>query len=278
MAGDWIKMRKELLTSPKVVRIMSACDADRFRTIGGLFAVWCLFDEQTEDGNLDGYTPQILDSIVGFPGLAEAMVSVGWLISNEKSQLIAVNFGEHNGTTAKRRASECVRKMSARHADKKRPREEKRIEEKKEKEKYTKEKVSNPEEGQSNGRETSGTPEVRRVVPAEASPLLERLPAALNTEEFRGMWMRWTAYCFHRDGRHNEPQLEMNLMTLQERIQQGGISKAITDLRYSIESGTKGRIYDSSADFSRKPAPPPAPKPDPYAGFLHIKRKASVAT
>ncbi|MFN5710055.1 MAG: hypothetical protein ACK48X_18525 [Planctomycetota bacterium] len=128
MAGDWIKMRKELLTSPKVVRIMSACDADRFRTIGGLFAVWCLFDEQTEDGNLDGYTPQILDSIVGFPGLAEAMVSVGWLISNEKSQLIAVNFGEHNGTTAKRRASECVRKMSARHADKKRPREEKRRE------------------------------------------------------------------------------------------------------------------------------------------------------
>ncbi|MFO0180276.1 MAG: hypothetical protein ACK517_00705, partial [bacterium] len=193
--------------------------------------------------------------------MAEAMVSVGWLISNEKSQLIAVNFGEHNGTTAKRRASECVRKMSARHADKKRPREEKRLEEKKEKEKYTKEKVSSPEESQSNGREPSGTPEVRKAVPAEASPLLERLPAALNTEEFRGMWMRWTAYCFHRDGRHNEPQLEMNLMTLQERIQQGGISKAITDLRYSIESGTKGRIYDSAADFSRKPAPPPAPKP-----------------
>jgi hypothetical protein len=134
---------------------------------------------------------------------------------------------------------------------------EKRREEKKEKEKYEKEKVPKAE---------------------EASPLLERLPAALNTEEFRGMWMRWTAYCFHRDGRHNEPQLEMNLMTLQERIQQGGISKAITDLRYSIESGTKGRIYDSAADFSRKPAPPPAPKPDPYAGFLHIKRKASVAS
>jgi hypothetical protein len=129
MAGDWIKMRKELLTSPKVVRIMSACDADRFRTIGGLFAVWSLFDEQTQDGILDGYTTKVLDSIVGFDGLSQAMLDVGWLETDEKGRLIAVNFEEHNGKTAKRRAAESVRKMSARHADKKRPREEKRREE-----------------------------------------------------------------------------------------------------------------------------------------------------
>ena len=132
MAGDWIKMRKELLTSPKVVRIMSACRADRFRTIGGLFAVWSLFDEQTADGKLDAYTPEILDQIIGFSGLADAMMQVGWLIANEENQLIAVNFDEHNGKTAKRRAAENVRKMSARmsapDADKLRPkrREEKR--------------------------------------------------------------------------------------------------------------------------------------------------------
>lgn len=132
MAGDWIKMRKELLTSPKVVRIMSACHADRFRTIGGLFAVWSLFDEQTADGKLDAYTPEILDDIVGFPGLSQAMMQVGWLFANEENQLIAVNFDEHNGKTAKRRAAENVRKVSARmsasDADKLRPkrREEKR--------------------------------------------------------------------------------------------------------------------------------------------------------
>lgn len=137
MAGDWIKMRKELLTSPKVVRIMSACHADRFRTIGGLFAVWSLFDEQTADGKLDAYTPEILDQIIGFSGLADAMMQVGWLVANEKNQLIAVNFDEHNGKTAKRRAAENVRKMSARMsasgADKLRPkrREEKRRSKKK---------------------------------------------------------------------------------------------------------------------------------------------------
>lgn len=137
MAGDWIKMRKELLTSPKVVRIMSACNADRLRTIGGLFAVWSLFDEQTTDGKLDAYTPKILDEFIGFPGLADGMLAVGWLEVDEKGCLIAANFEEHNGKTAKRRALENVRKVSARtsacHADNLRPkrREEKRISNKK---------------------------------------------------------------------------------------------------------------------------------------------------
>lgn len=54
-------MRMDLHRHPKVVRIMSALGADRLRTIGGLHAVWCLFDEQSEDGFLDGYTPKIID-------------------------------------------------------------------------------------------------------------------------------------------------------------------------------------------------------------------------
>jgi hypothetical protein len=118
MAGDWIKMRKSLLTDPRVVRISSALDADRFRTIGGLFSAWCLFDEQTSDGVLDGYTPEVFDDIIGIRGLARAMEMVGWLeITPEK--LVATAFSQHNGQTAKRRAQEAVRKMSARDADKK---------------------------------------------------------------------------------------------------------------------------------------------------------------
>lgn len=131
MAGDWIKMQRSLLTSGKVVRIMSACDADRLRTIGGLFAAWCLFDEQTEDGILEGYTPKVFDQVVGFEGLCMAMESVGWMEVLENG-LKAVNFCEHNGQTARRRAQESVRKMSARDADKLRTKSalEKRREEK----------------------------------------------------------------------------------------------------------------------------------------------------
>jgi hypothetical protein len=136
MAGDWIKMRADLLTHPKVVRIVSALQADKLRVIGGLHAVWCLFDAHSIDGTLDGYTSSALDDYIGWPGFCAAMIKVGWLEENGES-LATPRFDEHNGQSAKRRATETQRKriardvpeMSALVADKKRSREEKRREE-----------------------------------------------------------------------------------------------------------------------------------------------------
>lgn len=138
MAADWIKMRVDLLTSPKVVRISSALNADRLKTVGALFSAWCLFDLHSEDGKLPGYTPEVLDSIVGLPGLSSAMQSVGWL-EYDGATLSMPRFNTHNGRSAKRRAEDAerkrdVRKTSATDADKMRTREEKRREEKKEEE------------------------------------------------------------------------------------------------------------------------------------------------
>jgi len=133
MAGDWIKMRTNLPTHPKVVRIASALDADRLRVCGGLFAVWCLFDTHSVDGKLDGYTVEVLDNMLGFPGFGAAMCRVGWLEVDGES-LSTPRFDSHNGTSAKRRAQETDRKredrkLSASNADEKRSREEKRREE-----------------------------------------------------------------------------------------------------------------------------------------------------
>ncbi|GAA4401167.1 hypothetical protein [Quisquiliibacterium transsilvanicum] len=130
MAGDWIKMRVDLATSPKVVRIASALRADRLRVIGGLHAVWCLFDVHSTDGHLDGYTLDALDELIGFPGFGAAMVAVGWL-EDGGDYLCTPRFDEHNGQSAKRRAMETerkreARKLSASDADKLRSREEKR--------------------------------------------------------------------------------------------------------------------------------------------------------
>lgn len=128
-------MRKCLLTDPKIVRISSALGADRFRTVGGIYSAWCLFDSQTADGMLDGYTPEIFDELLGFPGLAAAMATVDWLEIGH-GFLAVPRFGEHNGQTAKRRAQESVRKMSARdagkraHSERKKSGPEKRREEK----------------------------------------------------------------------------------------------------------------------------------------------------
>jgi hypothetical protein len=143
MAGDWIKMRADLHTHPKVVRISSALKADRLRIVGGLHAVWCLFDAHSEDGSLSGYTLDAIDELIGFAGFSEAMCKVDWL-SADPDGVALPEFDEHNGQSAKRRATETQRKRrereeeaaeaartaSASDADKKRSREEKRREDK----------------------------------------------------------------------------------------------------------------------------------------------------
>ena len=133
MAGDWIKMRSDLHTHPKVIRISSALKADRLRVIGALHAVWCLFDVHSVDGILDGYCPQTLDDMISFSGFSNEMVRVGWL-EFENEALSMPRFDEHNGQSAKRRAQEASRKREARktsasEADKMQTREEKRREE-----------------------------------------------------------------------------------------------------------------------------------------------------
>ncbi|HHK8874986.1 TPA: DnaT-like ssDNA-binding domain-containing protein [Escherichia coli] len=132
MAGDWIKMRADLHTHPKVVRMASALKADRLRIVGGLHSAWCLFDVHSVDGFLDGYSPETLDDMIGFPGFARAMMAVGWL-EMEAENLVMPRFSEHNGQSAKRRAQDAarkrdVRKKSAPEADNLRTREEKRRE------------------------------------------------------------------------------------------------------------------------------------------------------
>lgn len=136
MAGDWIKMRTDLATCPKVVRISSALHADRLRTVGGLHSVWCLFDTHSVDGTLEGYSVETVDDLIGFQGFARAMIDVGWLIEIDQG-LALPRFEDHNGQSAKRRATDSdrkknVRNMSASDADKMRTREEKRREENKE--------------------------------------------------------------------------------------------------------------------------------------------------
>jgi hypothetical protein len=146
VSTDWIKMRVDLRTHPKVVRMASALRADRLRVIGGLFAVWSIFDAHSSDGVLDGYTFHAIDDDLGWKGFAQAMSGVDWLVDQEGRGLSAPRFEEHNGQSAKRRAMETERKrlereaekstkvgqMSASDADKSVTREEKRREEEKE--------------------------------------------------------------------------------------------------------------------------------------------------
>lgn len=189
MAGDWIKMRIDLATSPKVVRMSSALKADRMRIVGGLHAVWCLFDTHSETGRLDGYTVETVDDLIGFPGFARAMADIGWLLESAGAVELP-RFDVHNGASAKRRAMEADRKRSARKsapdADKKRTREEKRREENKE----LADTKSAPAPSPKSKRKTA----VPDEFPISADMIVwanERAPAAeltLETEKFLNYW------------------------------------------------------------------------------------------
>lgn len=111
----WIKMGTGLRDHPKVVRMAGMLKSDCLRVVGALHAVWSVFDEQSPDGLLEFYTLRVLDDKIGWRGFGKAMQAVGWLVESE-SGLQVPEYEEHNGPTAKRRASETKRKQGAREA------------------------------------------------------------------------------------------------------------------------------------------------------------------
>ena len=113
MSSGWIKMGVHLRTHPKVVRLAAALKADRLRVIGGLWAVWCVFDAHSETGELPGYTLAAMDEQIGWRGFSQAMVDIGWL-RVDGEDLVVPDYESHNGPTAKRRATDASRKGKAR--------------------------------------------------------------------------------------------------------------------------------------------------------------------
>lgn len=187
MSNDWIKMRASLLTHPKVVRIASALKADNLRTVGGLMSVWCLFDVHSIDGSLDGYTLDVLDEHLRWPGFAAQMVAVHWLCI-EPGKLLLPEFDTHNGASAKRRAQDAdrkknVRAASASDADKKRTRE------REEKEKEEKKKPASAGAGAGGGDVPHGTkPKKAKKPPYD--PTTAVLPPWLPFAK----WVEWADY------------------------------------------------------------------------------------
>lgn len=220
MAGDWIKMRRSLLGDPRVVRIASALQADRFRTIGGLFSAWCLFDEQTEDGKLDGYTSDAFDEIVGMPGICAAMASVGWIEIREDS-LVAVEFCKHNGQSAKKRIQDTARKASARKADK-------------------------------SGTESGTREEKRREESITHTHTGGGIAKEKVDPKLLPHWEKWCSWLETITGRKVDPiRAETMLMDMERR----GIEKSIRDIDFSILKDAKA-LLDSENDFQKQMASP----------------------
>lgn len=104
MAGDWIKMRGNLWDDTRVARICDLTGKREAEVIGGLYWLWTMADEQSYDGSLIGLSTATIDRKTGVKGLGESLLTVGWL-EEIPDGLCIVRFDEHNGASAKRRAT-----------------------------------------------------------------------------------------------------------------------------------------------------------------------------
>jgi len=108
MAGDWIKMRGNLWDDPRVVKLCDLTECGEAQVIGGLYWLWATADQHSEDGHMPGLSLRAIDRKTGVPGLGRALCVVGWLVDHEDGVCI-VKFDEHNGASAKSRASTAKR-------------------------------------------------------------------------------------------------------------------------------------------------------------------------
>lgn len=113
MAGEWIKMRTNLWDDPRIARLCDLTDQSEAAVIGGLYWLWAMADEHTEDGILPGLTTKAIDRKTGVSGLGQALCTIGWLQSTDEGVCI-LGFEEHNGASAKKRATTAKRVASHR--------------------------------------------------------------------------------------------------------------------------------------------------------------------
>ena len=97
----WIKIDTQLDKKPEVFKIASSLGIFRAEVVGHLVAVWAWFDQNSEDGVIEGCCTMI-DALTR-PAFADAMQEVNWL-SCENNTIRLPNFDKHNGSTAKKRA------------------------------------------------------------------------------------------------------------------------------------------------------------------------------
>lgn len=109
-------MRTNLAADPAVKALVRALKLDAFSIVGRLHALWAWADEHSEDGTLPYITSEDIDDLTGKRGFAAQLQNIGWL-RQEPQGFALPHFDRHNGSSAKRRATETERKRSGRNAD-----------------------------------------------------------------------------------------------------------------------------------------------------------------
>lgn len=98
----WIKVRKGLNESPKIVAISRICGCSRERAFDAWFRLYCYFDSNTDDGRIPFLDEKEIDRIASLQGIGHAMQTIGWLEFDSCGCTIC-EWDKHNGNSAKKR-------------------------------------------------------------------------------------------------------------------------------------------------------------------------------
>lgn len=116
MAGDWIKMRGNLWDDPRIGRLCDLTGGGEAQIIGGLYWLWATADQHTEDGVMPGLSLRQIDRKTGINGFGDGLCTIGWLADHPEGVRI-VSFEEHNGASAKKRATTAKRVANHRNGN-----------------------------------------------------------------------------------------------------------------------------------------------------------------
>jgi len=116
VAGDWIKMRHDLVDDPAVLALaeLPGC-SDCDHVVGKLHKLWSWADRQTVDGNALVTPPAWIDTFLNCAGFANTLIEVGWLKTDRRKKVgfSIPKFDSHISQSAKQRA--LTSKRVARH-------------------------------------------------------------------------------------------------------------------------------------------------------------------
>ena len=105
---SWIRIENSLTRSKKMVKLARELHCNRMTALGIAITWLSWLDEQTVDGRT-GMCCEEADDILGFKGAGSALVSIGWAELDEHGALVAVDWEQYNGESAKQRALKARR-------------------------------------------------------------------------------------------------------------------------------------------------------------------------
>ena len=117
MAGDWIKMRIDLMEDPAVMQMAEKLNVREETVVGYCHAFWSWVSRQCHDGTVTGVTLVSLGRRLNLPGFPEMLVKVGWLDYDDSGDHPVIGipkFERHLSQSAKARGLAAIRKRNAR--------------------------------------------------------------------------------------------------------------------------------------------------------------------